>query len=244
MLIFETVSDYIQPLIQNKLTRDILHLIFPSACCICGSESPSNETVCHFCKEELLYTRFELMNEPNDLDKLFWGRARVEGTYSLLYFSKNTSTQKLLHALKYQNKPETGLVLGREIGLRIKALSIFNSIDVLIPVPIHAKKQFVRGYNQSEQLASGISQITSIPVNKKVIKKQKETVSQTNRNRFERWDNVYDNFLVKNTITQFRHIAIVDDVITTGATLESLIKAIHAKCPELRISIISLALTK
>jgi ComF family protein len=184
------------------------------------------------------------MNEPNDLDKLFWGRARVEGTYSLLYFSKNTSTQKLLHALKYQNKPETGLVLGREIGLRIKALSIFNSIDVLIPVPIHAKKQFVRGYNQSEQLASGISQITSIPVNKKVIKKQKETVSQTNRNRFERWDNVFDNFLVKNAITQFRHIAIIDDVITTGATLESLIKAIHARRPELRISIISLALTK
>jgi ComF family protein len=244
MFIFRVVSDYFQGMISHKLTGDILHLIFPSKCGVCGYESPSSQPVCQFCKEELHYTSFELSNEPNELDKLFWGRVHVKGTYSLLYFSKNTSTQKLLHALKYQNKPETGLVLGREIGERLKRLTIFNDVDALIPVPLHPKKRFVRGYNQSEQLALGISQVASIEVDKHVIRKQKDTVSQTRRGRFERWENVDGNFIVRDAIKTYRHIAIVDDVITTGATLESLINVIHTKHPKLRVSIISLALTK
>lgn len=245
MLFSGALSNHFKTLLEGKIFKDILHLIFPSKCAICSSEWLTNESICHFCKEELVYTNFESYFEPSELDKLFWGRVRVDGTFSLLYFSKNSSsTRKIVHSLKYQNRPETGVFLGKEIGLRIQKLAAFSDIDVLIPVPIHPKKRFLRGYNQSEQIAAGISDIISIPVDNRAIEKRKEKDSQTRKGKFERWVNVQDNFHVRNDINLFKHVAIVDDVITTGSTLESLIKAVHSTCPNLRISVISLALTK
>jgi ComF family protein len=239
-----TFSGSFRLLFWEKPKQDLLHLLFPSKCIICSDEWPSNEPICSFCRSELQYTGFEHYSEPTELDKLFWGRVKLEGTFALLYFYKNSSTQKILHALKYGNRPETGIILGKEIGHKIKDLEFMSDADVLIPVPLHPKKQFTRGYNQSEQLAQGISEITGISTDKHFVGKLEHTSSQTKRGRFSRWDNVSGNFGLNKTKKSYKHILIIDDVITTGATLEAMIQSIRTVYPELRISIISLALTK
>lgn len=228
-----------------ELGRTISHLVYPEVCLICSKELTSKETsLCSFCFEELHFTHFEKYTEPTTLDKLFWGRVPVEASYALLYFEKAQSTQKILHALKYKSNPHVGLEFGRIIARRLKKMDAFKQIDLLIPVPIHPKKEFLRGYNQSEQIANGISEIMNIRVDNRFLKKRSHTGSQTKRGRFARWDNVVNNFILKKQKGNPKHIAIVDDVITTGATLEALIRSIQKNYPDIRISIISLALTK
>lgn len=228
----------------GKTKRDLLHLLFPSSCLICSEEWPHKDPVCAFCEEELQYTHFETIDSPSALDKLFWGRTQVHKTFALLYFQKNSSTQKILHALKYQNKPEVGRLFGRKIAIQLQSTDFLSDIDALIPVPIHPKKRFERGYNQSEELAKGISEVSGVPTDPDFIKKLKHTGSQTRRGRFGRWDNVSENFSLRSQTISYTHIAIVDDVITTGATLEAMVNSIKNELPQLQISIISLALTK
>ena len=151
---------------------------------------------------------------------------------------------KILHALKYKSNPVVGVEFGEEIARRIKSMNQFNDLDALIPVPIHPKKAFIRGYNQSEQIAKGMANVLAIPVDTHFLKKQEHTESQTKRGRFDRWDNVADNFVLRKQFKKPKHIAIIDDVITTGATIEALVRSIHKNYPEIRVSIISLALTK
>jgi ComF family protein len=190
------------------------------------------------------FTHFEKYTEPTELDKLFWGRINLAGTFALLLFEKGKSTQKILHALKYKSNPAVGVEFGEEIAKRIQSMRHFDDLDALIPVPIHPKKAFIRGYNQSEQIAIGLSNVLTIPVDTHFLKKQEHTKSQTKRGRFDRWDNVVNNFVLRKQVKTPKHIAIVDDVITTGATIEALVRSIHKNYPEIRVSIISLALTK
>lgn len=228
----------------KKIKQDIIHLIYPETCIICQNELLfQKKNICLFCQNELQYTYFERFIEPSPLDQLFWGRVKINATYAYVYFEKGKNVQPILHALKYKNKPEIGEKLGVLIGEKIKDLPSFQNIDALIPVPIHPKKKFTRGYNQSEKIADGISSILKIPVIPDFIESLKQTPSQTNKNRFKRWDNVATKFSIKNDI-KLNHIAIVDDVITTGATLEAIIKVILENNPEIRISIMSLAITK
>jgi ComF family protein len=228
-----------------NLTRSISHMVYPDVCLICTDELTLKEaSICSFCKEEMEFTFFETYLEPTSLDKVFWGRVSIASTYALLYFEKGKSTQQILHALKYKSTPQVGEEFGKIIGRRIKQLEGFKDLDVLIPVPIHPKKEFVRGYNQSEQIAKGIAEILSIPMDSHFLKKQHHTESQTKRGRFARWDNVVNNFTLRKRELIPNHIAIVDDVITTGATIEALVRSIHKNYPDIRISIISLALTK
>ena len=230
----------------SKWKDDLIHLIYPSSCLICEKElSEFNNHFCPFCTNELNFTYFERYEEPTILDQLFWGRVNVYSTYAHLFFEKEKSTQPILHALKYKDKPEIGIEMGKAIGENLKKMSSFSSVDVLIPVPIHSKKQFTRGYNQSEKIADGIAEVLNIPVVPDFMGHAKQTESQTKKGRFLRWDNVENKFKAKKTAsTSFKHIAIVDDVITTGATLEAIIRMIRENNPEIRISIISLAITK
>ncbi|MEY3237080.1 MAG: hypothetical protein RI883_1181 [Bacteroidota bacterium] len=228
-----------------EIKRSISHIVYPDQCLICDAEIlKDTSSICPFCKTEMHFTYFEKYNEPTELDKLFWGRIKLEGTYALLYFEKGKSTQKILHALKYKSNPQVGIEFGEEISHKLKSISFFKSLDLLIPVPIHPKKAFIRGYNQSEQIAIGLSNVLSIPVDKHFLKKQEHTESQTKRGRFDRWDNVVNNFSIGRKNQNPKHIAIIDDVITTGATIEALVRSIQKNYPEIRISIISLALTK
>ena len=228
----------------KKWLKDTSHILFPAQCLICEDELPSNNLICSFCEPELLYTHFEKYNDPTSLDQLFWGREQVSTTYALLFYKEGSSTQQVLHQLKYNNKPETGSLFGEKIAEKWGKNLITKNVDLLLPVPIHAKKKFLRGYNQSTMIAEGINKLTGIPIAKNLSGKLQHTGSQTKRGRFSRWDNVSGNFTISNKIKQYKHIALVDDVITTGSTLEAFIQAIRKVHPTVQISIVSLAVTK
>lgn len=230
-----------------KWKDDLLHLLYPDMCLICSQELPNSHIqICHLCEQSLRYTYYETFQDDSSLDKLFWGRVNLESTFALLHFEKQTSTQEILHQIKYKNKTKLAEEMGMRIGQKLQLnQNRFGEIDALIPVPMHPKKQYLRGYNQSELLADGISKITGIPVNKNLISKKSNTESQTKKGRFLRWDNVSEVFEVNTTKTsKLRHLAIVDDVVTTGATIEACILKIKKELPEIKISIISLAATK
>jgi ComF family protein len=222
----------------------IQHLIYPNVCLICEKEVLNHSiNVCPFCEMDFNYTYFETYAEPTILDKLFWGRVKIDRTFALLFFEKNKAAQPILHALKYKSRKEVGIQLGRIIGRKIE--SNFPKLDGLIPVPIHPKKKFMRGFNQSELIANGISELIEVPVYSNLVIKKGNTKSQTKMGKTLRWINAQDQYeWDKSKLQKFNHIAIVDDVITTGATIESIAKSILNEFNEIKISVISLALTK
>jgi len=223
------------------LFTDLSHLLFPESCIACQVElSDAEEYLCVFCFSELHFTGFERTLHPTALDHLFWGRVPLHASYSLLYFKSNSPVQSILHRLKYQHNPDVARVCGEWIGEKLSILPKFQDADGLIPVPLHPKKQFERGFNQSEMLAQGISKKTAIPVHVSFLSKNVHTASQTRQGRFGRWENIKNGFKARG-IKQCTHLVIVDDVITTGATIESMVKAIHEQYPECQISIVSLA---
>jgi ComF family protein len=221
----------------------LLHLIFPEKCRVCASElAPSDLLLCPFCTLDLDYTHFEKYTEANAVDKLFWGRVPIKLAYAHLFYRKGGSTQHILHELKYAYNARIGREFGKQIGNTLRQQEKWRDVDFLVPVPIHPKKEFSRGYNQSTRIAEGISTSLGIPVHELGLKKVKHTASQTRMGRFLRWDNVTHNFsITAQNNFQGKHIAFVDDVITTGATLESLIRTVLDKYPDIRISVISLA---
>lgn len=222
-----------------------LHLLFPSTCVICQTELLNQEKFCcSVCYSELSYSYYEMATEPTELDQLFWGRANISSTYSLFFYNKNNNIKPLLQALKYKNRPDIGIELGKMLGEKLKSNYSFETVDILIPVPLHYKKKYIRGYNQSEKIAVGITLNWDKRVDIKSIIKERHTKSQTTFGRFKRWDNVQDMFTVNESIKNYKHIAIVDDVITTGSTLESMIQSIRQISPDIKISVISLAVAK
>lgn len=221
------------------------HLLFPSHCIVCNGELALNEgSCCSICKEELAFTYFETTLEETKAEKLFWGRAKLKAIYAMLYYEKTNTTKPILEALKYHNRPDVGLEFGKMIGHKLKSIKAFYDVDALIPVPIHPRKKYIRGYNQSEQLAKGISEQFHVFVDKSSVYRTKNTKSQTKLGRFIRWDNVQDMFALRESIKGYKHVAIVDDVITTGSTIESIVQKIEAFAPHIQISVVSLAITK
>lgn len=229
---------------HSRFVDGFIHLLYPSSCLICQEELTRHEQdLCSICTDRLHYTYFETFTDPTPLDQLFWGRVQLEFSYSLLYYEKHNSSKLLLAALKYANRPDVGQRLGTLIANRMKATGHLHQVDCLIPVPLHPRKEFLRGYNQSAMLAEGISRATSLPV-KDLVKRTEHSGSQTTLGRFRRWDNVQGRFAVHPDLAKFRHVVLVDDVITTGSTLEAIIHLIRQEVPDIRISVISLALAK
>jgi ComF family protein len=230
----------------NRWTRDLLHVLYPQNCLICTNEfNQSKLAICPVCSSELAYTFFEDYSEATNLDKLFWGRVNLEGTYALLRFKQDGTTQQILHELKYRNNPEVGKHFGREIGLKLKGLTKFSDADALIPVPLHPKKEFTRGYNQAEMICRGISESSGVAVRKDLLKRISFTESQTKKGKSSRWDNMQDRFKLKATRNSgLKHLVIVDDVVTTGSTLETCIRILREEFPETKISIAVLAVAE
>lgn len=226
----------------RRTISDLLHLVYPEQCLCCGKElSNSEQQFCFICHNELHYTNFEHYQEASVVDQLFWGRLNLENVFSLLYYKENSQSRKILHHLKYGDRPDLATAMGEIIGEHIVDHKNFEDIDVLIPVPIHRKKRYIRGYNQSEEIAKGIQNKSAIPVDFNFVSKDVFHESQTKKNKFQRWDNVQNTFYVQDQLhDSVKHIAIVDDVLTTGSTIETLIHAIQAK-HSIKLSVITIA---
>ncbi len=220
---------------------DLYNTFFPRKCVYCGKNlDKSEQEICKKCLNRLPETQF-LNDYENQLFQKFWGRVNIEFAFSMYYFNKQSVLQHLLHHIKYKGRKELAYVLGKSLGQELKNTSHFKSCDLIIPVPLHPEKEKKRGYNQSEWIAKGVSESINIPVNTALLQRHVNSKSQTRKNRKERWENVRMAFSLKtNEISGYKHALLIDDVITTGATLEAcatlLINALH-----LKVSIASLA---
>lgn len=209
----------------------------------CENELTGNEShICSICDADLTETSYHLFEEASPFDKLFWGRVKLTHTYALFSFTKGSVLQRLLFQFKYHHTDTIGTLFGERIGTRICSVSKYQSIEVLLPVPLHPKKEFVRGYNQSLSLAKGISTTSHLPIDVKSLKRRHNNATQTKKDRFDRWENVASVFTVSETIKQYNHVAIVDDVVTTGSTLEALVHAIRNVHPTVEISVLTMAI--
>lgn len=205
----------------EEIKNSFLHLIFPHVCAGCGSDLVGVNKLCLRCHEELPATAFHL-HPNNPIEKLFWGRLPVTYATAQYYFTKQSLVQRLMFRFKYRGDKELGLFLGRMIGYQLNETNRFREIDVLVPLPLFASKERTRGYNQATLLCEGIAEILQKPVLKNAVVRTTYTESQTKKRRVERWQNMEGRFyLVDEVSVKGKHILLVDDVITTGATLEA-----------------------
>lgn len=229
-------------LLQSYL-QNVLHLFYPHQCCGCGSDVLSaKEMLCLKCLAHLPYTQFESL-QGNIVEKIFYGRVKIESAFSLLYFSRHQLVQRLIHQFKYGGNKKLGEFLGQLMGFALQKNSRFDTLNILIPLPLHADKEFKRGFNQAEILCKGIQQVTGLPIAENIsVTREKFTETQTKKHRAERWQNVENSFAVHNPgLLINTHALIVDDVVTTGATLESCAMAMQ-HIDGIKVSIATLAL--
>jgi ComF family protein len=200
----------------------LLHLLYPNICLGCTEEEiDNNEFLCLDCLFKLPYTGFERI-QGNATEKMFWGRIEYKFICSIFYFIPGSPIQQIIHHIKYKNEKELGIFMGRLMGNRIRCLIEAHQIDFAIPMPLHEKKQYMRGYNQASLLSEGIKEMTQIPYNEKVLRRIEHTSTQTKKSRMERWENVADVFEVSDiALISGKNIMLIDDVITTGASTEA-----------------------
>lgn len=224
--------------------KDLINLIFNNGCHACGTTLTQAENcVCLNCLGQMEETHFHAKPIENELYFRFAGKVPIQGATSLFYFDKKGRVQKLLHQLKYKEQPEVGIFLGEFWGNELKKSPFLQNVDAIIPVPLHKRKEIQRGYNQSEKIAVGLAKETNVPLIKDVLLRERKTDTQALKSRFERWLNVADAFVVKENPP--RHILLIDDVITTGATVEACIRALVAHPePPLSIKVASLAIPR
>jgi ComF family protein len=206
----------------KEIKESLLQLVFPHICDGCGSDLLNIESrLCIRCLSSLPETNFE-QHAGNPVEKTFWGRLPLDKASAHLYFTKESLVQHLMHQVKYKGNKELGLQLGRIMGHALKASTRFNDIDVLVPLPLFPSKEKKRGYNQATVLCDGIAEILSIPVLNNVVTRPQHTETQTKKGRIERWKNIEGKFQLENPQKiASKHVLLVDDVITTGATLEA-----------------------
>ena len=210
-----------------RLFKSLLNLLFPRVCAGCGNILLEGEdTVCTTCRFLLPKTGYEL-HPDNPLAKSFYGQMPFHAVTAEFFFSKTGKVQHLIHGLKYHHCRENGIFLGQEIGKSLIQAPDYQGIDYIIPIPLHPKKEKIRGYNQSYVIAQGINEIMNIPVAEQCLVRTVFTATQTKKSRDERWENVKDIFEVRNIEKlKGKHVLLVDDVLTTGATLLSAGKAL------------------
>lgn len=202
--------------------------------------SPGEEVLCVRCQADLPRVR-TISFEENDITRIFWGLVPIEKGISFFHYTPHSPHSRILFELKYHNHPEVGKTMGRMMAEELKATSFFDGIDLIVPIPLSRKKKRQRGYNQSDWIAWGISEATGIPTDTTSVVRTKSNPSQTTLDHRQRRENVRDIFAVRHPGNlEGRHILLVDDVITTGATMLSCAEAIARAC-RVRFSVLSLA---
>ncbi len=212
----------------KKYSSDLFGLFYPHVCLACSSNLlPGEEVICFRCESELPKTAH--YNTPgNALMNRFAGRVNIAGAAAMYQFNKGGSVQQLLHQLKYRGRQDVGEYIGKSLGHQLKNPdSVINNIDIVVPVPLHWKKLRKRGYNQCDPLAKGIADTLGVPFSDTALERRHENVSQTGKTRFERWENVAEIFAVAEPEKlEGKHVLLVDDVVTTGATAEACLQTI------------------
>ncbi len=224
-----------------NLWNDFVSLFFPVICVSCGKSLYKNEnSICTYCLYHLPRTNFHLTND-NPVAKIFWGRINIQAASSFYAFNKGGKVQQLVHQLKYKGQQHVGIRLGNLYGYELRDNNDFNTVDLIVPVPLHAKKLRKRGYNQSLCFAEGLSESMRLPVDSTVLCRSAASETQTKKSRFTRWKNVEHIFYTQNELLlMHKHILLVDDVITTGATLEACAQAL-LKVEGVKVSIATIA---
>lgn len=205
----------------TEIRDSFLHFLFPHICEGCGSDMLSrNSLLCARCMEALPETHFEWYDN-NPVERKFWGRLPIKAATAQYYFTRESLIQRLVHRFKYKGNKELGLQLGKMMGRLLKRSGRFHA-EALIPLPLFAAKERKRGFNQATILCEGMAEHLAIPVLNQVIMRPQATETQTRKGRIERWKNMEGKFVLANPdAIAGKHVLLVDDVITTGATLES-----------------------
>ncbi len=226
----------------DKWLGPVVDLFYPDLCAGCGKTAATAAgCFCLRCQSRLVPVDMTFSGE-NDFVERLWGRLPLESGTALYLFQRKSPLQNALYRLKYHHQSHIGVRLGRMLGRKLRQLSRFCSVSAVIPVPLHPKKMRLRGYNQSALIASGISEVTGIPVWADVLSRRIHTASQTRKHRMERFDNVADGFVLqKPERVTGQHLLLVDDVLTTGATLEACGRALLA-APNVRLSMATVAI--
>lgn len=225
----------------KELMEDFLSLVYPNICICCDEPMVKQEKIiCSNCNIDLPRTYFHLL-ENNPIEQLFWGRVPIEKATSYFLFQKGSRYQKLLHYLKYKGLREIGVEMGKRFAAELQQNSYFENTDVIVPVPLHPKKERKRGYNQSLAIAEGLAFNLKKELEPDNLYRKHYSETQTRKGRFERWENVSDLFDVREP-DRFsnKHVLLVDDVVTTGSTLEACTQALQKYSP-VKVSIATLA---
>ena len=219
-----------------------MHIFYPRLCVACGKNMPpSNVCFCFGCRGQLAPTDMHHRKE-NEFTERFWGILPIQTGSAMYFFHRRSPIQRALHQLKYENKPHIGQQLGREWGRKLLSSSLYGDIDAIVPIPLHPDRERQRGYNQSALFAQGLSEILDVPVADRALRRRQAGASQTRKKRLERFENVSDRFEVNQVhALKGKHILLVDDVLTTGATIGSCGELILA-LPDTRLSLTTIAI--
>lgn len=224
------------------MLKSIINLFFPKVCYACHNLLNDNEdTICMDCRHDLPITNFHFDNNDS-VAKVLYGRAKIENGTALFRFEKKGNVQRLIHNLKYKDHEHIGFVLGNWLGGELKTLESYKNIDVVIPVPLHKNKLKKRGYNQVALFGQQVAEALNADYLDDVLVKVTNTKSQVNKKRLARWTNSDELFTLKNIeAIDNKHILVVDDIITTGATLEACISILN-QAKNIKISIATMAI--
>ncbi len=226
------------------MLRDLVYLFYPTYCVACDNPLYKNERLlCTSCRHELPLGDFHNVNAKK-IEKVFYGRIKIENGASLLLFQKNGRVQNLIHNLKYRGHEEIGEELGKWLGEKLIQNTEYQDIDIVVPVPLHKKRLLERGYNQVEKFGVEIARKLNAMYVDSVLKKISYSQKQSKRGKGTRWDNTFETFGIQNeSVFKNKHILLVDDIVTTGATIEACVHVLES-IPGIKISIATMAITE
>lgn len=227
---------------MKRLISEFVDLFYPRLCIICQRALMTNERhLCLHCLQQMPRTNYHTKVD-NPIEQLFWGKVEIESAYSYFFFLPEGDFRHFIHAIKYGGETDAARYMGARYAAELQAAGKLSDIDYIVPVPLHPKRLRQRGYNQSEKIACGISEILQKPVRTDILYRKYATETQTHKSVYERWKNMQGIFDTKNTdIPLYSHFLLVDDVITTGATLIACAQQLLQRYETARISIVTLA---